>query len=231
MNIYSKLRTLIISKAEQPVRNLVDSNDLIIFEQEIRSAQELVKHSKLHLAAIKSDIAILRHSSQDLQKDICRLEKQTMEAMEKDEMLAIDLANKIAQDEESLKSQNDRVAELTSIEQKVSNDLKRAMHGIKAYKNRLVILKASERRGAFHSSSQRRKNSLNVCLVDLDETLQSIQKRQLHDQSMEEAIIEVDSVLSDSNLDERIQAAGISTSKLDGRAVLERLKNSPLVFT
>jgi phage shock protein A len=231
MNIYSKLRTLIISKAEQPVRNLVDTNDLIIFEQEIRSAQELVKHSKLHLAVIKSDVALLRQSSQALQQDIYRLEKQTIEAMEKDEKLAIDLANRIAEDEENLKSQNDRIAELTTIEQRVSKDLKRAMHGIKSYKNRLVILKASENREAAHSSSQQRKKSLNVCLLDLDETLQSIQQRQLRDQSMEDAVIEVDSVLSDNNLEERMQAVGISTGKLDGQAVLDRLKKSPLVFT
>jgi phage shock protein A len=231
MNIYSKLRTLMISKAEQPIRHIVNSNDMEIFEQEIKSAQSSVRQSKLYLASIKADAAMLRKSIQELRADIHRLEAQTLEAIDKDEELALDLAKRIAEEEGHAASQSGRLTELTAIEEKASKDLQRAVQAIKSYQNRLIIVKANERRGATYSASQHGSIGLNGCLLDLSETLQSIQQRQLRDQSMDEALLQVDADMSTKNLEDRVIAAGISTGKPDGKAVLDRIKKGKLAFT
>jgi phage shock protein A len=224
MTIYSKLRLLMRAKAEEPVRQLVDRNDIQIFEQEIRETHALVSQSKMHLASIKADIKLLHDSINAQKAGIERREKQTLEAIEKDENLAHDLAAHIAETENDITDMEARLSQLRAAEARVTNDLKQAVRIIKNHQQHLVILKANETRTHASIKFGKGSNGLTTCISDLNESLRSIQQRQLRNQTLDAEMLNVDQSINGNNLDERVKSAGIRSGEHDAVAVLERLK-------
>ena len=224
MNIYSKLRHLINAKAQAPAYALIERNDICIFEQEIRSAQALIKQSKLHLASIKAEITIIARANDEQSKAINARELQTLEALKTDQALAHDIASRIAEDELELKAQQARLSQLRVIEERVAKDIKKAVQAIKSHNHQLVVLKASEARGAQKGSSNAGVTSMNHCLSELKESLQSIEERQCRHQVLDDAILNVDALSGENDLDERVKSAGIRSGQHDATSVLERLQ-------
>jgi len=224
MNIYSKLRHLITAKAQAPAYALIERNDICVFEQEIRSAQALIKQSKLHLASVKAEIMLITRATDEQSKAIDVRELQALEALESDQALAQDIAAHIAEDEIELQDQRARLSQLRLIEQRVAKDIQRAIQHIKSHNHQLVVLKANEAHGALQGVSNQSGMSMNHCLSELKASLQGIEERQLRHQVVNVAILDVDSEFAENALDERVKSAGIRSGQHDAMTVLERLQ-------
>ena len=112
MDLYTKLKLLIRASAEKPVRQLVEQNDIMIFEQEIIDAERSIKFAKLHLAKVKAEEKSLKDSIFTLKETIALRETQTLEALKKDESIAHELAALIAEDETSLQAQQTQLKKI-----------------------------------------------------------------------------------------------------------------------
>ncbi len=225
MTTYSKLRLLMRTKVEEPVRELINRNDIPIFEQEIRETLALIKQSKHYLASIKADISLVQDSIEEKEAEIVRRESQTLEALEKDTELAHALAEQIAEDEDALGSMRNRLSQLHALEDRTEKDLKNAVRVTRNHQQHLVLLKANEMQRLSGFNYGKSQVGLNGALTELNESLRSIQERQHRNQTLNNALLAVDQSLEGEDLDQRVKSAGIRSGKHDAQAVLERLKH------
>lgn len=224
MSLYQKLKLLVRATAEDPARKLVEMNDIKIFEQEMADVERALKAAKLYLAHVKAESKSLVHSIDELSEKTKLREQQALQALEKDETLAQELAALIAEDELLIQDQQKQLARLNKQEIKLSHDLKNAALSIQSHQRQVQILKVSQyglKGGQYVSHNTQ---SLNGALRDLNDSLDSIKNRQRKASYLEEAEGEVLANLSGENLDKRLASSGIPTGKHDANVVLERLK-------
>mgnify|MGYP000432673608 CR=1 FL=1 len=224
MGLYTKLKLLMRATAEKPARQLVNQNDIIIFEQELSEAEQSIKFAKLHLAKVKTEKRSLKDSLNGLNENILIREEQTLEAMKINENLASELATLLAEDEIALREQKKQFQQIEILEIKLTADLKKAVREIQSHHRHVKLLKASQH--GIHSDRLTEHNSqgLNSTLRELNESLNNIKQRQLISSYLDDAENEVENSLSSKSIDEQLQLAGIKTGKHDATAVLERLR-------
>ena len=224
MSLYQKLKLLVRASAEEPARKLVEMNDIKIFEQEIIDVERAIKSAKLHLAHVKAEAKSLVNSIDELTSKTSLREQQTLQAMDKDEELARELASLIADDEVIIQEQQQQLMHLNKLETKLTSDLKTAVRSIQSHQRQVQILKANQYslEGA-HCLSQNTQ-SLNGTLRDLNNSLGNIKQRQLRANYLDQSEGEVEATLSGNNIDQRLANSGISTGKHNANIVLDRLK-------
>ena len=224
MSLYQKLKLLVRASAEEPARKLVEMNDLKIFEQEIIDVERAIKSAKLHLAHVKAETKSLINSIDELKSKAGLREQQTLQAMDKDESLALELASLIAEDEIIIQEQQQQLSHLHKLETKLTSDLKTAVRSIQSHQRQVHILKANQYSLKAVNGISLKTQSLNGTLRELNDSLGSIKQRQLRASYLDEAEGELEETLSGNNLDQRLASSGISTGKHDANAVLDRLK-------
>lgn len=224
MSLYQKLKLLVRATAEEPARKLVELNDIKIFEQEIIDVERAINTAKLHLASVKAEAKSLASSIAELSNKTKRREQQTLQALEKDEALAHDLATQIAEDEVIIQEQEQQLRHLNRLEAKLTDDLKNAIRALQGHHRQIQILKASQHNLKGGQLVSHNSQSLNSSLRDLNGSLESIKNRQLRASYLDEAESEVENTLSGKDIDQRLEASGIRTGKHDATAVIERLK-------
>ena len=224
MSLYQKLKLLVRATAEEPARKLVEMNDIKIFEQEIIDVERAIKVVKLHLAHVKAESKPLESSIDELSSKNSLREQQALQALDKDEGLAHELASLIAEDELLIQDQKKQLAHLHKLDVKLSHDLKHAVRSIQSHQRQVQILKANQYSlKGVHCLSQNTQ-SLSGTLSELNSSLECIKQRQQGASYLEAAQAEVEANLSGSNLDQRLASTGISSGKHDANAVLDRLK-------
>jgi len=225
MSIYSKLKLLIRASAEEPVRKLVDQNDIKIFEQEIYEAENSIKAAKLHLANVKTEEKCQARSLSKLKSDIALREQQTKEAMVKDDALAIDLAGLLAEDEITLQDQENQHRRLQVLDANLTANLRKAVLAFQSHSRQLQVIKANQHNLQNTSFNGDKHTSLNGVFRELNESLNNIKQRQLKASYFDDAEGEIEINMSGNQMDERIESAGITTGKHNAAAVLERLRS------
>lgn len=224
MSLYQKLKLLVRANSEQPIRKLVEINDIKIFEQELIEIERAIKTAKLHLANVKAEAKMLTCSITELSDKLALREQQTLEAMDKDAELAHELAAQIAEDEVLLREQQNQLRHLHKMEAKLTDDLKKAVRALQGHYRQLQIIKASQHSLKGGQLSSMQSQGLNSALREVNDSLAAIQNRQLRANYLDEAEAEVEHHLSGNALDQRLEASGIRTGKHDADAVLQRLK-------
>jgi len=224
MSLYQKLKLLIRASAEEPARRLVELNDIKIFEQEIYEVESTIKSAKLHLANVKAEAKSLSNAIEQLESTTSLREQQTLQAMDKDEALAHDLALLIAEDEIIIQEQQKQLQHLNKLEAKLIGDLKTAVRSIQSHQRQVQILKANQHSLKGSQGLSQKTQSLNGTLRDLNDSLSNIKQRQLRASYLDEAEGEIETSLSGNNLDQRLASSGIRSGKHDATAVLERLR-------
>ncbi|MFT6265705.1 MAG: phage shock protein A [Oleiphilaceae bacterium] len=224
MSLYQKLKLLMRASAEEPVRKLVEINDIKIFEQEIFEVEHTIKSAKLHLANVKAEAKSLSNSIKELKSRTGLLEQQTLQAMEKDEALSNDLAALIAEDEIIIQEQQKHLQHLNKLETRLMGDLKTAVRSIQSHQRQVQIIKANQHNLKGSQCLSQKTQSLNGTLRDLNDSLNNINQRQLRAGYLDEAEGEIETTLSGSNLDHRLEASGIRSGHHDAKAVLDRLR-------
>ena len=103
MSIFSKIITAVRGGATEAGQAVVDSQAIRILDQELRDSKTALKDAKTNLTTIMAEKMALDRKVKDLNTKIKEHEGYAIQAMDKkDDDLALDVANKIAEFEHDL---------------------------------------------------------------------------------------------------------------------------------
>lgn len=227
MSLYHKMRLLFRASAEAPMRQLVENNDIVIFEQELVDAEKAIKSAKLHLAQIKTEAKYTEKSISKLKESIVLREQQALEVLEKDQALAHDLASLIADDEKLLGVEQIQLSQLSKLDAKISSDIKSAIRVIQSHRQKLVFLKANQHSLNASSNIKHFTGGIHSKVNALNSALENINERQFRVRLVEESEADIENSLGDSAIEARLKAAGINEFD-DAEQVMNRLRQKRL---
>ncbi len=225
MMIWRKVGTLFRASACEPAEKLVDANALRIMAQEIRETEQAMVLAKRELATLMAEGKQLLRSNTDLEAAIAQREDQAQTALSKGEdALALELAERIAADENLLREQRQHAEQLATQESSLRQQLRDAARNLQHFKREMSLARANRNAEQVMRHLGRQTVGLNAHLGDLAESLERIKHRQTRFRDMNEALTELDQDASGGDLEERLRRAGIQTGQADAEAVLARLR-------
>lgn len=226
MSVWRKLATLCRASVREPAEKLVDANDLRIFAQEVRQAEQAMFNARRELAALMAESKQLGHSMAQRQALILQRESQARLALEKqEEALALELADQVAADENLLAERRQQAERMAEQEKQLRKQMRLAANSIQHYRRELSLARANQSAEQVLRQLNGHTNGLNAHLGDLQVSLDRIRERQTQFLAMDEALRELDAEASGASLDQRLRHAGIETGEHSGRQVLERIRN------
>ncbi|MEP3562538.1 MAG: PspA/IM30 family protein [Marinobacter sp.] len=225
MSIWRKLNTLFRASAHEPVAKLVEANDLRIFEQELRDAEQAIARSKRELAYLMAEKTRLERDNNGLQAAITKREQQATQALEQDdEALALELANLIAEDETVLQCQQQQHAKLQQQESQLRRQLRDSGRALKHFHSEMRLAKANRHAEQVTRQLRGHASGLHSHMEELNVSADRIRARQTEAEDVEAALTELDAEQNNGDLDARLKAAGIDNGGSNGEKVLARLK-------
>lgn len=225
MSLWRKLDTLFRAASHESLQRVVDANDITIFAQEIRDAEQAIHLSKRELACIIAEANRLTRYCQSLEQNIHLRESHASEALEKGEdSLALEVAEQIAEDENTLQEQRGRLATLNKQATNLKSQIKTAVRSIARYKGELQMAKANQSNERALRQLNGNFAGLRSQMSDMSESIDRIRSRQEHYADFDDALQTIESDLQGDDMDARLEKAGINTGKQDAQAVLERLR-------
>lgn len=225
MSMFRKLATLFNAGAQQPVQHLIDHHAIMIFEQEIRQAEEALPAAKHHLAAVMAERKKLERDIESITLTLQTRLVQASAALEKQEdNLARELADLIADDENLLDTLKQQINHLRSQEAQLTQQMRKAVQSIKHYQRELALAKANRHANNALGALGVCSSELTTRLGDMESSLHKIRHQQQQSADMNAALAQIHDELSGETLDQRLEQAGIARGKHDGAAVLRRLQ-------
>ncbi|OUS31992.1 phage shock protein A [Thalassotalea sp. 42_200_T64] len=225
MSIFKKIMTAIRGGANEMGEGIVDANATRIFEQEIRDAENHLTKAKRDLTSV---MAQQMSSSRDLDKvkrDIVEHESYVAQALEKNnETLALQVAEKIANMENELASQQQALDSFSTNADRLKDLVKKGERQVTEYKRQLSMVKTTNSVQKATSAITDNFSSSNSKLLNAKDSLERIKAKQqkFDDQLKAAELLEAED--SDSSLEAQLKAAGIGNQDNSANSVLERLK-------
>jgi len=227
MNIWAKMITALRGGVNEAGEAIVDSQALRILDQEVRDSAEELKRSKDSLAEIMARQKLAEEKANQIQKSIGEHEAYAVKALEKgDEKLAMDVAERIAQFENSLATEKESVNAYSHSVEKLRAAITQAEKNIKRLKQQVDTVKATEQVQKAQSAVAERHSGSNSKMQNAMESLERIKERQALKDAQIKAADEMAATTGDDSLKSKLEAAGIATSGASASAVLERLKKA-----
>jgi phage shock protein A len=225
MNVWSKIVTALRGGVNELGESVVDTQAMRILDQEIRDSDEELRQSKKALAEIMAKEKVAEKEIAAMQVKISEYEVYALQALEKDEQsLALEVAEKIADVEVRLKSQVAIAKGYGESVVKLRRAVKQAEGSIKRLRQQADTVKATESVQRAQAAVANRYSGGNAKLQTAMDSLERIKQKQNEKDARMEAEEELWKEGRDTELDDRLKAAGIKSSDIDATAVLERLK-------
>jgi len=204
---------------------VVDTQAIRILEQELRDSKKALGDAKTGLTSIMAEKMGVDRKVKDLNSKIKEHEGYAIQAMEKgDEVLALDVANKIAEFEQELTIQQ---GVLDGYESKVTNlkkIIRQTERNIQAMDREVSVVKTTEKVQKANELAAAKFSGSNSSLTSATDSLERIKARQQQREDQASAAMELESEESGDDLQARLKSAGIVDSGSSGSSVLERLK-------
>jgi len=225
MNVWSKLVTALQGSVYEVGESIANGQALRIFDQEIRDADEELKKSKAALARIMAKHRLAQEQVGQTKAKISEYERYVLQALDKkDETLAIEIAEKIAQMETSLDTEQQQVAGLAQNQGSLRKAVHQAEGNLKRLKQQVDMVKATESVQKAQAAVAHRYSGCTSKMQTAMDSLDRIkQKQRLRAASMDAAQELLEEIPEDS-LDVKLREAGITKATSDAKNVLERLK-------
>lgn len=205
---------------------IVDSQALRILDQEIRDANEELKHSKDGLAQIMARKKLAEEKCKQLRKQIAEHENYAVKALEKmDEALALEVAGRIAELEASLSTEQEAEQEYGNSVEKLRHAIAQAEQNLKRMKQQVDTVKATENVQKAQAAVAERHSGSNSKMRTAMESLERIKERQALKDAQIKAAAEMASESADDSLRSKLEAAGIAGKQQQASDVLARIKN------
>lgn len=226
MNVWSKVITALRGGANEAGLAIADTQALRILDQEVRDANEELTNSKNSLAEMMARQKVAEQKCTTLNRKITEFEDYAVQALEKnDESLALDLAEKIADLEQQLITEQNACNDFTNNADKLRNAIKLADHNIKRLKHQVDTVRATENVQRAQAAVAQRHSDSNSKLSTAMDSLERLKEKQELKSARFIAAQELSEELSEDTLNHRLEAAGIVPGGLNSDAVLTRLKN------
>ena len=217
--------TAIRGGASEAGEAIVDANATRIFEQEIRDAENHLTKAKRDLTGVVAEQMAAQREVDRLGREITEHEGYAGQALEKgDETLALAVAEKIANLEGELATQQQALASFTGNADRLKELVKKSERQVAEHKRQLSMVKTTESVQKATSAITDNFSSSNSKLLNAKDSLERIKaKQQKFDDKMKAAEV-LESENSDNSLAAQLKAAGIGAQDNSANSVLDRIK-------
>jgi phage shock protein A len=225
MNVWSKMLTALRGSVNEAGENIVDGQALRIIDQEVRDASEALKQSKQSLAEMMARQKLTAEQCKNMKVSIKEYESYALKALDqKDEGLALEVAQKIADLDNQLQTELSAEKTYASSVKKLKASISQTERNIGLLKQQVNTVKATESvQKAQMAVAERYSGSESKLRTAMDSLEKIKEKQSLRDAQMEAASeLAVDE--SEISLKQKLDAAGITANQQNGEAVLDRLK-------
>jgi len=217
--------TAIRGGASEAGEAIIDANATRIFEQEIRDAENHLTKAKRDLTGVMAEQMAAQREVERLQREVVEHEGYAGQALEKgDETLALAVAEKIANLESELATQQQALASFSGNANRLKELVKKSERQVAEHKRQLSMVKTTESVQKATSAITDNFSSSNSKLLSAKDSLERIKaKQQKFDDKMKAAEV-LESEDSDTSLAAQLKAAGIGSQDNSANSVLERIK-------
>lgn len=226
MNIWIKMITALRGGVHEIGEAVVDSQALLILDQEVRDATEELKQSKDSLASIMARQKLAEEKYSQLKKSVAEYEDYAMKALEKnDESLAMEIAERIVGHENQLRTEKDAASGFANSANDLRRAIKTAEQNVKRLKQQIDTVKATENVQRAQAAVAERHQGSNSKLRTAMDSLERIKEKQALKSAQMKAASELAHENQEDSLQKKLENAGIAPSASGASHVLERLKN------
>jgi phage shock protein A len=222
---WSKIFTAFKGAVSETTEKVADNQAIRIMDQEIREADVELNKAKTELTKIMAKRKGVARKVDDLSKKITEHEGFAGGALEKgDEDLARDICERIGGFEQEHSTESALLESFNKSEQTLKSNLKKAEVRLKQLKQQQDVIKATEAvqsvQGTVAAQFSGSSSKMGSAMDSLDRIKQRQQERSDRFDSAGELAIEE----SGSDLDKRMQDAGIGQSVTKTDDIMARLK-------
>ena len=226
MNILSKMFTAIKGGINEAGEAIIDSQAQRILDQEIRDASEELKTTRNNLLELIAKQKLSEEKESELKEKISEHEAYALKALDKkDETLALEVANKIADFETKFSNETSKAETFSASVEKLREAVALAERSIQHMKQQIATVRATENVQRAQAAVAMRHSSSNTRLHTAMDSLERIKEKQSLRNTKIKTSNEVTSNYLDTDLDQKLQQAGIKAQSNSGDKVLNRLKN------
>lgn len=204
---------------------IVDSNGIRIFEQEIVDAKNSIEQAKHNLTEVMARKMQAERKVKQLLEDIRNHEGYAGKALDQnDEALALEVAGKIATLESEKAEQDAIVSRLNGQVEQLKGHIKKAEKLIADHERELSIVRTTESVQKATEQVVENVAANHSTLNSARESLERIKARQEMRQDQMEAGELLDKEMSGSDLDSKLESAGIKGETASAADILARIK-------
>ncbi len=225
MSIFKKLFTAVRGGATEVGEAIVDTQAIRILEQELRDSKKAMNDAKTNLTAIMAEQMGVSRKVKELGEKITEHEGYAIQAMDKgDEALALDIAEKIAEQEQELTIQQGILDGYASKVTTLKKMIRQTERNIQAMAREVSVVKTTEKVQKANDLASAKFSGSNSSLRSATDSLERIKARQQKREDQSAAALELESDENGDDLQARLKKAGIVDAGSSGSSVLDRLK-------
>jgi len=225
MNILKKLYTAVVGHATNVGNDIVDSQGLVILEQEIRKAKGAVAEATGSLAGVKADYKKAIREVTKLEDGIKKYTDNARSALQQEnEALATDCAERVATLQGQLAQQESLRDRYKLTVDKILAQIGKANKTIKELEFRHKTAVARDRSQKAHEKLSSANLGTNSDVGSALESLDRIERNQEAKDLLMESAEELDAELSGDSLDEKLAASGNTQGSSTASSILDSLR-------
>lgn len=225
MNVWAKAITALRGGLNEAGEAVVDSQALRILDQEVRDASEELNESKSALAEIMARQKLSAEKVKQLEAKIAEHEGYALKALEKnDESLAGEVAQKIADFENQLANERDVGAGFAESATRLREAVSQAEHNIRHLKQQVDTVKAVDNVQRAQTAVAERFSGSNSKLRTAMDSLERIKEKHALEAAKMNAARELAGETSQTDLQRKLEDAGIAPKGTQASDILARLK-------
>ena len=225
MEFFKKLITAIRGGGRELGEAVLDSQGIRIYEQEIEDAKAAISQAEQDLTGVMAKEMQAGREIERLEKEIADYETKALSALDKgEESLAAEVAEKIAELELELETQQSAKTQFSAHVASVKEMIKQTHAKIREHEREISMVKTTDNVHKAAKSINQHIDGGSSKMVAAKESLERIKHRQQDESDRMAASEALNAELSGKSLENKLKAAGIGEDSDRKSQVLERLK-------
>lgn len=226
MSLITKILTAFRGGARQLGEAIVDKNSIRILEQEIKDGENALSQAKQDLTEVMAKEMQASRKIESLSVEIKKHEDYATQALtQNNEPLALEVAQKIADLQEALKTQKEARDRFAAHGDRLKTMLKKTSQSLNEMQNHLVMVRTTQNVQKAVTAMTQNYASGSSKLLNAKESLDRIKQRQqdLEDRLAAGEILQED--FSGKDLETKLKESGILKSEDKAQEILAALKS------
>ena len=225
MSIWAKVATAVRGGVNEAGEAIADNQALRILDQEIRDADNALLKSKDALTGIIAKRKLAEKKVESLKSSLEEYEGYVIKALDnKDENLAVEIAEKIAGMETELLGEEGVAKSFTDSEAQLRRAVVQTESNLKRLKQQVDTVKATETVQRAQAAVAARHSGANSSMRSAVDSLERLKNRQAERGAQFEAAKELAESTEEFSLEDKLKADGIVGGGAKAGDVLARLK-------